>query len=271
MGNRSSMKRPGYFFGGTDGNPFTKLPRGRKIALFLDFDGTLVAIREDPAKCRLSKDMKARLRSLADSGRTCLTIMSGRSLSDVRRRVGLRNIYYGGNHGFDVSGPGLRYRHEKALSARPLVRRVKRLIEKGIAGIDGAWIEDKKFSVTLHFRQVRKGQVPLVRKVFYKAAGESLEDGSLGLIRGKKVLELTPDTAWNKGEAVLWMLRHLGHRWLPVYVGDDKTDETAFAAIGKKGITVRVEKSRITRAQYYIEDHREVPLLLEEIRKYTAL
>jgi trehalose-phosphatase len=193
--------------------------------------------------------------------------MSGRSLSDVRKRVGIRKIYYGGNHGFVISGPGFKNTDEKALAAQPLIRRAKRLLKRGINDIEGAWVEDKKFTVSLHFRTVNKDYIPILKKLFYKVAGEFLGKKSFGVIRGKKVLELTPDLAWNKGRAVLWILHHQKDKWLPIYVGDDKTDETAFAALKKGGITIRVGRSKSTRAKYYVKGYWEIPGLLEEIEK----
>ncbi|MEW6118428.1 MAG: trehalose-phosphatase [Nitrospirota bacterium] len=86
-------------------------------------------------------------------------------------------------------------------------------------------------------------------------------------MKGKKVLELLPDIMWDKGSAVLWILRRLEDVHLPVYVGDDVTDENAFRAIGNKGITIRVGTSKKTCAQYYLKTSREVQRLLQMVRK----
>lgn len=269
MGELSRAAHPEYLFGDINKTHYKKLAHDHKIALFMDFDGTLVPIRENPAECFLSEKIKQQLRSLADSEHVCLTIMSGRSLADVRKRVGIRKIYYGGNHGFDISGPGLKYTHEKALSSEPLMRHVKRRLKHEIEGIQGAWIEDKKFTVSLHFRSVKKQYLPSVKKVFYKVAREYLQNRSLGVIKGKKVLELTPRLTWDKGRAVRWILHLLNNGWLPIYVGDDTTDETAFAALKKGGITIRVGKSKSTRAKYYVKGYWEIPQLLEIIKSYA--
>lgn len=240
--------------------------------MFLDFDGTLVPIGKNPAECFLSDRIRKQLHLLAESGRICLTIMSGRSLSDVRKRVGARKIYYGGNHGFDVSGPGIRYTHEKALSVIPLLGHIKRLLRSRMRDVEGAWIEDKKFSLSLHFRAVKKEHIPLVKKAFFDIADESLSNGSLGLTRGKKVLELTPDPTWNKGRAVLLIMGLFKGDCLPVYVGDDLTDETAFKAINnKKGIAVCVGKSKRTAANFYLKGHREVSRLLQQILRLYGI
>jgi trehalose 6-phosphate phosphatase len=242
---------------------------GRTIALFLDFDGTLVPIQKDPGQCFLSNKTKERLRSLAGSRRCHLIVISGRSLSDIKKRIGIRKIYYCGNHGLDISGPDIRYTHPRAARAGSALKCAVRGLEKEIAGIGGAWIENKKFSASLHFRSVEKEDLPLVKRVFHAAANEFKEEKSLSVIRGKKVLELAPDISWNKGCAALWILRQLSDGSLPVYIGDDQTDETAFKVLKKNGVTVRIGRSKKTAADYYLKGYWEVPRLLSDIQEYT--
>ncbi len=257
---------PTYFFEKKSLNYFqNKIKARSKIALFLDFDGTLVPIRKDPKQCFLSDRAKNQLQLSARSTHCCPAILSGRSLSDITKRVGIRGIYYGGNHGLDISGPNVRVTHPKAITAKPVIDYAKRRLKKKIADIDGAWLEDKKFTISLHFRSVKAVDVPGVKKVFYDVAGEFLEKKSLALIKGKKVLELVPDVSWDKGKAVLWILQRLRDKCLPIYIGDDRTDETAFKALRKKGITIRVGKSKNTFADYYLKGYREVLRLLQEI------
>jgi len=88
----------------------------------------------------------------------------------------------------------------------------------------------------------------------------------LTVIKGKKLLELIPDVSWNKGKATLYILQRLKEDYLPIYIGDDQTDETAFKALCRRGITIRVGKSKKTLADYYLKDHREVLRLLKQIQ-----
>jgi trehalose-phosphatase len=243
----------------------------RKIALFLDFDGTLVPIQKDPAQCFLTPEIKKQLRSLANSESCYVSILSGRQLSDIRKRVDISSIYYGGNHGIDISGPDLRYTHPKAIPTRPVLLRIKHLLEKEVTGIDGAWLEDKKFTLTLHFRSVKKEDILSVKKAFYKTVARFIEGGKGGLsnkkllivIKGKKVLELAPNISWDKGSAALWIFKKLKDRFLPVYIGDDKTDETAFREFLNKGIAIRIGGSKKTYAKYYLKGYQEVSRLLQ--------
>lgn len=263
------MKRrpsPSYLFG-DNGNGFF-LPRGgtsRKIALFLDFDGTLSPIREDPLHCALAANVRKDLITLGTAPDCSVAVVSGRTLRDVRERVGIATLYYAGNHGLDISGPCFRYTHPDAKRARPALRHLKGRLGQEVAGIGGVWLEDKKFGLSLHFRSAKREDIPRVKKLFFKIAGEFIEEGSLGLIRGKKVLELTPGVPWNKGSAVLLILRRLGKGWFPIYIGDDATDETAFAALGGKGTALRVGRSEATAARFYLRGQWEVPRVLGRI------
>jgi trehalose 6-phosphate phosphatase len=268
----SRMGRPDrmrYFF--ESGGCILNDGSGRKIALFLDFDGTLVPIQKDPAQCFLSDATKKILTSLSGSDCCYLGVLSGRSLSDIRKRVRIRKIYYAGNHGLDIQGPDLSYTHPKALLSKPAINFAERALRKEIANIDGAWIENKKLTVSLHFRSVKEENIALVKKVFHAVADEFAEKKLLSVIKGKKVLELAPDVSWNKGSAALWILRQLKDKCLPIYIGDDRTDETAFRALNKKGITIRVGRSKKTDAEYYLKGHWEVTRLLKEILEYAKV
>lgn len=257
---------PRYFFGGINNSLLNKI----KHALFLDYDGTLVPIQKDPSLCILSSKIKSQLKLLAGSDRCYLTILSGRSLPDIRKMAGIRNICYGGNHGLDLSGPGIRYTHPKALLAKPLMKDVKYLLKKEIAGIKGAWVEDKRFTVSLHYRSVKTTDIPLVKKAFYNAAEGFLSKKLMAVVKGKKVFELVPDVSWDKGKAIFYILEHLKNKWFPIYIGDDKTDENAFRALNKMGITIRVGKSAKTAANYYLKNQWEISKFLNQLIMITS-
>ena len=263
------MDKVQYFF--EKGACFRIFEAGRKIAIFLDFDGTLVPIQKDPKQCFLPNKIKNQLLLLAGSQCCYLVVLSGRALSDIKKRIGIRKIYYGGNHGLDISGPNLRYTHQKALTSKVSIEHIKRKLKNAIANIEGAWLENKKFSVSLHFRSVSKENIPLIKKVFQTVTNEFIEGKRLSVIKGKKVIELTPNVSWNKGSAVLWILKQLKDKCMPIYIGDDQTDETAFKALRGKGLTIRVGKSKKTAAHYYLKGHWELPRLLEEIFEYGII
>lgn len=263
--NRGIHTGPSYFFSMTE-TDITNMLAGRKIALFLDFDGTLTPIREDPAQCTLSEETRELLQWFANSGRHHVTVLSGRTLDDVKWRVGVSNVCYGGNHGLVISGEGMQFVHPGALSAKADIDEAGWMLEKEMERFEGAWVERKNYTLSLHFRMVEESRLPELKSIFYKVAAEFLANGSLTVMQGKKVLELLPDIPWNKGKAVLWILQRLPGEYMPIMVGDDVTDETAFKTLEDIGISIRIARSSNTFARFYLKDYQETSRLLEIIR-----
>jgi trehalose-phosphatase len=255
---------PEYFFEHKD----PKLESGLSgIFLILDFDGTLVPIQNDPAKCVLSPGMKVQLEAIASSGKGSIAILSGRTVKDIKDRVSMEGIYYGGNHGIKICGPGINYTHPESLSKTEVIEKVCRGIEQAIGNVEGAFLEEKKFGFSLHYRMTDKEGSAFIKNSFYRIVSESPEPQAFRVLRGKKVLELAPNIQWDKGKAALFLLRKAKKHYLPIYVGDDLTDETAFKALKEKGITIRVGRSKKTAAKYYLKGQWEVSKLLKYIHK----
>lgn len=237
----------------------------RRLFLFFDFDGTLVPIQNDPADCSLSPNIRGQLEKIALSGSASIAILSGRSLADIRKRVQIKGIYYGGNHGLQISGPRIRFIHPEAKLFKHTIDSVRQSIEKAAGDLQGVFIEKKDLSFALHYRMAGKEDKTSARHIFRKTISEEFAGHAFKVIKGKQVLELSPDVPWDKGTAALYILRRLNMDHLPVYIGDDLTDETAFRALKKKGITIRVGRSKKTEAQYYLKDHREILQFLQTI------
>src|ERR1043166_9192668 len=234
--------------------------RSHQLAIFLDYDGTLTPIVSHPKKAFLSGSMRQTLQALAMHAP--VAILSGRDLDDIRRRVDIDTIIYGGSHGFDVAGPrGLR--NEVATDFMPRLDIVEKELDKELAGIPGARVERKRFSIAAHYRNVKASEVPEVDRAVSEVAGRSLE---LRRVDGKKVYELVPNIDWDKGKAVLWLLEQLGLERAnarPIYIGDDCTDEDAFRALGQRGVSILVsEEPESTAAKYSLRDPQEVERFL---------
>lgn len=236
---------------------------GDQLVVFLDYDGTLTPIVSRPEKAFLSDSMRQTLQALAMQA--SVAILSGRELEDVRKRVAIDGIVYAGSHGFDIAGPrGLQ--RQEATEFLPALDEAEKELREKLAGIEGALIERKRFSIATHYRNVNKSDLPkLERTVSEVAAGHR----KLRRIDGKKVYELLPDIDWDKGKALLWLLEILGlerAKVRPIYFGDDRTDEDAFRALEQRGVGILVsEEPRPTAASYSLRDPSEVERFLREL------
>lgn len=210
------------------------------ILLMLDFDGTLAPIRRRPDEAGLSPGMRKTLKALASNPRISPAIISGRSLSDVRGRVGIGGMTYAGCHGLEMRGPGWSYVHPKAARLRPLLKRAASELSAALGGLPGVMVEDKGLAVAVHYRKAgARGAGAAERAV---SCTLSKYRNRLKPGRGRKVLELLPDVAWDKGRAVELLLgRHRAQAPCPVYIGDDLTDEAAFRAVRGRGLGILVE------------------------------
>lgn len=238
---------------------------GRRVAVFLDYDGTLTPIVSRPELAVMSADMREAVRHLATH---CITaIVSGRGLADVAGLVQLKELYYAGNHGFEITGPQeSTILYEKGKEFRSAVDGISRRIEDGLEGIDDAFVENKSYSLSVHYRLASAERVPEVERVVDEALKEF---PSLHKRHGKMVFEIRPNIDWDKGKAVLWLLKvlHLdGPEVLPIYIGDDVTDEDAFRALKGRGIGILVsDKQRQSAADYRLHDTGETKQFLETL------
>jgi alpha,alpha-trehalase len=237
-----------------------------KAVFFLDYDGTLTPIVERPEDAALGDPMRDTLKALA--AECTVAIVSGRGLADVRKRVGLAEIYYAGSHGFEIDGPGRqRIRNEKGTEALPELEAAEEALLNRLKDIRGAQVERKKYSIAVHYRRVAGERAPEVEKIVDAVLADH---GGLRKGRGKKVFELQPDIDWDKGRAVVWLQGKLGlggEDARPVYIGDDVTDEDAFAALKESGVGIVVHggEHRFTHAGYGLTDPEQVQRFLAEL------
>jgi len=229
---------------------------GKRPAVFLDYDGTLSPIVSHPEDAWLPESMRQTLQSLA--ARVPVAILSGRDLDDVRGRVLVDGIVYAGSHGFDIAGAG-GLRRELGAAYLPVLDKAETELREALDEISGAELERKHFSVAAHYRNVNENDAFRVVLAVDAVAARHRE---LRRMDGKKVYELLPDIDWNKGNAMLWLLATLGlegSKALPIYIGDDRTDEDAFRALSQWGIGILVsEQSLPTASRYSLKNHAEV-------------
>ncbi|WP_205702953.1 trehalose-phosphatase [Botryobacter ruber] len=241
--------------------------KGKEPAVFLDYDGCLSPIVKDPDKALLSDEMRKALQNLAKVHP--VAVVSGRDRANVARLVQMDELYFAGSHGFDITGPGgMASEPGGAREAVPALDKAELSLKERLKDVPGSQVERKRYAIAVHYRNVADEQVDLVKK----AVDEELEghpELKKGL--GKKVLELKPNLDWHKGKAVLWLMEELGldqEKTMPIYIGDDITDEDAFATLQGRGISILVgEHDEQTAAAYRLEDVDEVRRFLEDLSR----
>jgi len=233
-----------------------------KVLLFTDFDGTLVPICDTPMEVQLPSEVRDLLASLAAHARVGVAVVSGRDLADLVPRVGVEGIAYAGNHGLEIIAPGLTYREPTATARAAELAGLMAELAEALADIRGAWVQDKVLTASVHYRQVAAEQVPTVLERIEQVI-EPVRDRFV-LRDGKMVWEVRPAVDWHKGYAVHWLMEALagGHADpLPIYLGDDHTDEDAFTAL-PEGITVAVGDAPDTVARYAVTAPADVTAFL---------
>lgn len=244
--------------------------RGRQIFLFLDYDGTLVPIADTPAQAAISEQTKKLLERLSAHRRLKVAIISGRALSDIKKVVGVKGIFYAGNHGLELEGPKIKFRSQVSPGLKSVIREVYKKMLNGLSKIRGALIEDKGLTISAHYRLVDSKDRGRFLSKFCEITAPYAAQNKIKINQGKKVYEIRPPVDWNKGRVVLWLLARqqflLGEdKVFPVYIGDDITDEDGFRALKNKGLTIFVGEPKASEADYYLKGPREAIGFIKQI------
>ena len=227
------------------------------MRLFLDFDGTLVPLRARPDDVKLSAGTRRALKGLVRHQRVNAVIVSGRRRGDLIRYVRLPRMQYWGLYGWERrNGCSL------PRGAREMLERARGRLTSILHDLPGVRIEDKGLGFSVHVRgatrNAERQALNLLRDVLARYGP------ALHVMPGKKVWNVVPHQVPGKGPAVRDAVKGIRSPYLPIFVGDDLTDEPAFAAL-TRGITVRVGVARHTKARYRLLDPEEVRRFIERL------
>jgi trehalose 6-phosphate phosphatase len=257
-----------------DGDQLVRDLAGRRPAVFLDYDGTLTPIVDRPEDALISESMREAVRGLA--GRCPVCVVSGRDRRVVQELMGVDDLIVAGSHGFDIWSPaGGEIQREEGAGFADLLEEVNERLHREMSPIEGALIEPKKTSVAAHYRLVSEEERPRIKGIVDAVLEE--HPGELKVTPGKMVYEIQPNVEWDKGKAVLYLLEALGldgDDVVPMYLGDDITDENAFEALATRGIGVFVGRAddpevagRTTSADYVLHTVKEVEQFLDTLAR----
>lgn len=265
---------------------FANYAKGKQIVLFLDYDGTLSPIVENPDDAFMSVSMQEAVKKAAKCFPTA--IISGRSRDKVFEFVGLSELYYAGSHGMDIMGPVRPSSDDHPNSIRSMDKQGKEVnlfqpasgflamigevfasLVEATEEIEGVTVENNKFCVSVHYRKVDQTDW---EEVAARVNGILKEYPHLRLTHGRKVLEVRPVIDWDKGKAVMFLLESLGlskcKDVLPIYIGDDRTDEDAFKVLREQNRGYGILVSSVPKesnAYYSLRDPSEVMEFLESL------
>jgi len=227
------------------------------VALFVDFDGTLSHIAETPDLARADARALDELESLACNPRCSTFVISGRSVEELRRLVGLDGVVLLGLHGSELGlMNGTLMVWDGAARAGQAISVIEKFLETELQDVDGLHVEHKGSSVAVHYRQSPRSEISMIKRVVNESLSLDAEK-LLEVCPGKEVLEVRA-RGWDKGNAVRLMLRCQPSGTLPIYLGDDVTDEDAFRALDG-GVRVLVGRhSRASAADYRLNGPEEV-------------
>ncbi|KAF8380479.1 hypothetical protein HHK36_027965 [Tetracentron sinense] len=275
----------------------TNYAKEKKIVLFLDYDGTLSPIVDDPDCAFMSNSMRSAVKNVAKYFPTA--IISGRRRDKVNEFIGLTELYYAGSHGMDIMGPvknSVADDHPNCIRSAdkqgkavnlfqpaseflPMIDEVFRSLVENTRGIKGAKVENNKFCASVHYRKVDEKVIVASWTTVAEIVHDILKDyPRLRLTHGRKVLEIRPVINWDKGKAVEFILESLGlsncDDVLPIYVGDDRTDEDAFKMLreGNQGYGILVSSMpKESNAFYSLRDPSEVMEFLKSLVRWKKL
>jgi trehalose-phosphatase len=238
----------------------SRLRGASRWAIFLDFDGTLVDVRPRPGDVRTPAEVKRVLHRLVRHANLFVAVVSGRRLHDVRRLVGVKGVHYFGLHGGEADGQSVAV----SSNARVALNRAKRKARKELGVLPGIQVENKNLSFSVHYRAADARTVRVASQLlcrFLAPAGAALH-----VLSGRRVWEVLPREIPGKFAAVRRVLAGMPTGIPVVCIGDDDTDEPAFAML-RRQITVRVGPRHRTQARYYLPAPADVLSFLERLEK----
>jgi trehalose 6-phosphate phosphatase len=246
-----------------------KILKSDHIFLFLDYDGTLISFQDLPTEVTTPQEIKKIIKQLIKNPKVKVIIATGRQLHDIKKLMNVKGISFIALHGLDIeTEDGMRFFWKQSAQARLLITAIKKDMQKMLTDEKGASLEDKELTIVFHYRLLDIKKIHHLRETFKKIVRTHDTQKILEIISGAKIIEARPK-GWNKGKGIeLFLNRYTTVKnILPIYIGDDITDEDAFRFLGKRGITIHVanRSKRKTAARYQVKNPDEVYAFLQSL------
>jgi len=251
-------------------NIFAKIEEADKILLLLDYDGTLVSFEERPMDVATSGEIKTLLTYFIKNPKFIVVIVSGRTFHEIKQLLDIDGLSYAALHGLQIElAKGKSYDWQQNSNIQFILEKIKKTSLYKFKDVKGVYIEDKILTLAFHYRTLAEEKIDYNINKFLEIVKKIDVNGCYEIIHGAKVVEIRPK-GWNKGKAIEYIFTIFNDlkNKLPIYIGDDTTDEDAFRTIGNRGITVFVsnKSSQSTTAQYWLKNPDDVLKFLQNLK-----
>ena len=237
------------------------LNRARLVSLSLDFDGTLVPLDPNPEAPYLDAETLETLEQLSTRPHLRISLVSGRAVEDLYRRVRLEGLIYAGNHGLEIFGRGISFVEPNASLHREGLANLCRDLTQRLRPLAGTAVEYKGLTATVHYRHTDVTDLTELHEAVRAAVTRA--GTSFRVQPGDRALEILPVSNWSKGAAVRWINQQLGaDRVECIYIGDGSTDEQVFQLL-PEAITIRIGSAPASSARHQLPDRDRVLQFLQ--------
>lgn len=236
--------------------------------LLLDFDGTLTPIVQSPREAKLPLNTKKLLKKLSEKEGVYIAIISGRKLDDIKEKIGLPNITYGGNHGLEGEILGEKYSFPVPGKMLLTLKEIRKQLDQIAGKFRGVFIEDKGLTLSFHYRLAEEQLIPEIKLLINRVLELFITDKSVSVLVGKKVIDVIPSLNWSKGDFAALIIKKITKRLKTrpevIIIGDDTTDENIFQKF-KEVTTIKVGRGNKSDAKYRLSDTKDVVRFLKHI------
>ena len=252
---------------GVEGDVLRTLAQAAAVFCLLDYDGTLAPLAPTPEAACPPPGTAALLGALAAAPDTDVALISGRTIAALRHWLDVPGLYYVGVHGLEIQLPNGAMRYQADVAAvEAALPSIRARLDAAVVNLPGVRIEDKGAALAVHYRLAAPAAGAAARQLVERIVREQRAAAvPLTVLHGHQVAELRPHGI-NKGKAVRQLLAaHAAHA-LPLYIGDDRTDEEAFAALPPPALTIRVDATgEPTNAAYRVPGPDDVHRFLQAV------
>jgi trehalose-phosphatase len=234
----------------------SRVTRASSLVFYLDFDGTLAPIASEPGLAQIPSTTSLLLEQLVALEGVLVCVMSGRSLTDLRRRVEIPGLVYVGDHGLEIEGASFRFRHPAAPKCRAALDDMNQRLSGLPLLLPGVEVEPKTLTTTIHYRNAEESALEQLQTIVHSLI--TSHEADLEVASGPLNYEIRPRLDWNKASAIRWIHERTKIRdAMALVIGDTRTDEEVCSAIDD-AVTIHVGAKARTPAEYHVPDHASV-------------